>query len=521
MLRLTHLILLIPSFSNVFAATVIRDLHIVNRQLAPDGFARDTVLADGVFPGPIIKGNKGDTFKINVIDELTDTTGLDTATSIHWHGIDQHKTNAEDGVSFVTQCPITPGNAFEYNFPVPNQAGTFWYHSHFENQYCDGLRGVFVIYDLKDPNRHLYDVDDENTVITLGDWYHYLSHNGPAISAFNSTLINGVGRFPGGPNSSSLAIVNVEKGKRYRFRVVAMSCDPNFTFSIDGHKLTIIEADGNNVVPHTVDQFTIYAAQRYSVVLNANQPVGNYWIRALPESGTIDGGLNAAILRYAGGPLADPTSTALAKPLILVESDLHALGAPSVPGKPHPGGADINIELDVTVDLVKGAFLMNNVTYASPEVPVLLQMLSGATEAQDLMPKGSIYPLELGKSVEVTIPGGILGGPHPVHLHGHSFHVVRSAGNTSYNFENPVVRDVVSIGNSTDDRVTIRFETDNPGPWMFHCHIDWHLSAGFAVVFAEAADKVNSTDTIPKTWQELCPSYTKFLAASNVTASTH
>ncbi len=63
---------------------------------------------------------------------------------------------------------------------------------------------------------------------------------------------------------------------------------------------------------------------------------------------------------------------------------------------------------------------------------------------------------------------------HPVHLHGHAFHVVRSAGNSSYNFYNPVIRDVVSIG-ETGDNVTIRFFTDNSGPWFFHCHIDWHL----------------------------------------------
>lgn len=61
-----------------------------------------------------------------------------------------------------------------------------------------------------------------------------------------------------------------------------------------------------------------------------------------------------------------------------------------------------------------------------------------------------------------------------MHLHGHTFWVVRSAGNSSYNFVDPIVRDVVSIGN-TGDNVTIRFFTDNPGAWFLHCHIDWHL----------------------------------------------
>ena len=38
--------------------------------------------------------------------------------------------------------------------------GTYWYHSHFKNQYCDGLRGPLVVYDENDPHRDLYDVDD-------------------------------------------------------------------------------------------------------------------------------------------------------------------------------------------------------------------------------------------------------------------------------------------------------------------------------------------------------------------------
>ena len=65
---------------------------------------------------------------------------------------------------------------------------------------------------------------------------------------------------------------------------------------------------------------------------------------------------------------------------------------------------------------------------------------------------------------------------HPMHLHGHAFDVVRVAGSSDYNYANPVRRDVVSIGTASDN-VTIRFTTDNSGPWFMHCHIDWHLEA--------------------------------------------
>ena len=54
---------------------------------------------------------------------------------------------------------------------------------------------------------------------------------------------------------------------------------------------------------------------------------------------------------------------------------------------------------------------MNNVTFRDPSVPILLQILSGAQKAQDLVPSGSIYGLNRGDVVELTIPGGAAGGP--------------------------------------------------------------------------------------------------------------
>ncbi|KAI0000121.1 laccase [Russula compacta] len=498
-------------------------LSIVNQQIAPDGYSRPATLAESTFPAPIIRANKGDHFAINVKDQLTDTS-LDLATSIHWHGLFQKTTAYADGPSFVTQCPIVPNESFQYQFSVPDQAGTFWYHSHFRNQYCDGLRGALIIEDPNDPQKHLYDVDNDDTVITLADWYHYLSTQAPAIPAFNSTLINGKGRYPGGPSNVSLAVVNVQRGQRYRFRLVSISCDPSFVFSIDNHTMTVIEVEGANVQPLVIDSLEIFAGQRYSVVVKADQPVNNYWIRSLPDASgrNFSDFNNLAILHYAGAnngnPTVDPTVNVPVSQEPLVETNLHPL-VPSqvpVPGKPTPGGADININLTVGFDPTTLQFTVNGVSFAPPTVPVLLQILSGAKNASDLLPAGSIYGLAPNKSVELTIPGGVLGIAHPVHLHGHNFHVVRSAGNSTYNFVDPVIRDVVSIGASTGDDVTIRFFTDNPGPWFFHCHIDWHLNAGFAVVFAEDVPDVPSQDVAPADWKQLCPLYNSFV---NQTAS--
>jgi iron transport multicopper oxidase len=97
----------------------------------------------------------------------------------------------------------------------------------------------------------------------------------------NSTLINGKGRYIGGP-SVPLAVVNVRQrsrsvlrfnivpnekltygnNNRYRLRIVSISCNPAFDFSIDGHQLTIIEVDGNNVQPLVVDSLKIFAGKQ-------------------------------------------------------------------------------------------------------------------------------------------------------------------------------------------------------------------------------------------------------------------
>ncbi|KAK0229720.1 laccase 1 AVT [Armillaria nabsnona] len=506
---------LVLSFHSVWSLEVFGssgDLHVVNKDIAPDGVTRSTVLAGGVFPGPLISGNKGDQFHINVINDLTDPTMV-VSTSIHWHGIFQHGTNYEDGTSSVTQCPISPGHSFKYDFSVPQQAGTFWYHSHIGVQYCEGLRGPLVVYDgpngVNDPHRALYDVDDETTIITLADWYHNTARQVadtllPPLA--NSTLINGMGRFFEDP-TSPLAVITVAPNKRYRFRVISVSCDPSFTFSVDGHNLTIIEVDGVNTQPLTVNSIQILAGQRYSVILETKQPVDNYWIRSLPnEAGPqgFHGGINSAILRYEGASDAEPTTSKQHDCIPLREVDLHPLESPGAPGLPVPLGADV--VLNFTLGFDGGLFFMNGVRFISPSVPVLLQILSGAQRAQDLLPQGSVFGLPLGKVIEINFFGhDALGDPHPFHLHGHTFDVVKSADSDMYNFVDPVRRDVTGVVQGK--KTTIRFMTDNTGPWFLHCHIDFHLDAGLAVVMAEGIQNVNNTIHPVSVWNELCPIY--------------
>ncbi|KAI6145124.1 laccase [Pisolithus tinctorius] len=470
-----------PRSSNVLGPS--SQVFLTNGVVSPDGFARSAVLAGGSFPAPLIQAQKGDDFTINVVNQLVDES-MPIDTSVHWHGISQLETNWADGTSYITQCPIPANRSFVYQFNAGSQTGTYWYHSHYSTQYCDGLRGPLVIYDPDDPLGDMYDVDDETTVITLADWYHNSSIELGAISTQvfpDSTVINGLGRYSGGP-SSPLAVINVEEGKRYRFRIVGLSCASWFNFTIDGHNMTIIEADGIETEPMVVDSLPVFPGQRYSVV--------DFRRRAEFS--------NSEVRRRSLMKIRLRKKDLMISTLIKASSLLWTVLA------------------DVNINLIPGhigaLFNINNVSFVDPTVPVLLQILSGATHASQLLPAGSIYELPHNKVIELSFPAtdnltnGAVGGPHPMHLHGHRFWVIRSAGNSSYNFDHPVMRDTVSMG-TQGDNVTIRFVTDNPGPWFFHCHIDWHLHHGFAVVMAESPSEaaIEQGNAVPQDWKSLCP----------------
>ncbi|KAF8256899.1 hypothetical protein EI94DRAFT_1792383, partial [Lactarius quietus] len=301
----------------------IAKLDIVNKVISPDGTLALLPLQGGI-PWPYNTWKKGGYFSINVTDHLEDTS-MDLATSIvrpaFVQSVVESRMHSPTALAryipkgyelrrrrcLVTQCPLVPGESFLYKFNVFDQTGTYWYHGHFKNQYCDGLRGALIIEDPDDPQRYLYDIDDDSTVISLADWYHAFSTVPPTFHAFNSSLINGKGSYPGNPSTDvELAVVNVQKGQ----------------------------------------------------TVQANQPVGNYWIRSLPNAAgqNFSGLNNLAVLHYAGAakanPTYDPTSDVPVSQMLLVETNLHPLtnspvNHPFQPGNPVPGGADININLAV------------------------------------------------------------------------------------------------------------------------------------------------------------------------------
>ncbi|KAJ7577399.1 laccase 3 [Mycena floridula] len=501
------LLALLPS---ALAALRKFDLSISNKIIAPDGFSRHAIVPNGTFPGPTFKLQKGDSVDIAMRNELSDP-GMRRSTSIHWHGFFQARTSGMDGPSF---CPIAPNTTFHYQFSTAGQTGNYWYHSHLSTQASRKKRGTRKhADDPNDPLKHLYDVDDDSTIITLADWYHDLApaaqnnfFQSGTVPIPDSGLINGVGRYNGGP-LVPYAVISVTQGKRYRFRLIQISCRPFVTFSVDNHMLAAMEFDGVEHDPVLVQNVDIYAAQRVSVILNATQPIDNYWIRAPPTGGAPAGNpnfnpnLTLAILRYVGAPAVEPT-TVNVPGLKLDDAQMHPI-ASEHPGKLGAGPPDVAYTLNISQPNPP-FFDINGISYVSPSVPVLLQILSGAGNPEDFLPSDQIFPLPTNKLIEISIPGT---GAHPFHLHGHNFDIVRVANSNVTNFVNPPRRDVVPINGGN---TTFRFFTDNPGAWFLHCHIDWHLEAGLAIVFSEspALNRQGPQSQItPPDWEALCPEY--------------
>ncbi|RIA81565.1 Multicopper oxidase, partial [Glomus cerebriforme] len=204
--------------------------------------------------------------------------------AIHWHGIFQNGTNWYDGVPGQIQCPIPNHVSLIYDFSTADLFA----------QYVDGLRGSLIIHDPDDPYLKEYDFE---YVVLLSEWHHRTTDvllpllETPNYTGFSpipdSPLISGRGRFnctaapPGSKCKSDppLAVYNVEKNKKYRFRIINSAGEGIFIFSIDQHKLKVIETEGVYVKQTIIEKLPIDVGQCYSVIVEANQPVGNYWIR--------------------------------------------------------------------------------------------------------------------------------------------------------------------------------------------------------------------------------------------------
>ena len=268
------------------AATVTYDFNVTWVRANPDGlFERPTIGINNQWPLPILYASVGDTVIVNVDNQLGNQS-----TTLHFHGLYMNGTTQMDGPLQVSQCDITSGTKFKYNFTVSKtqshrstfaeayeiaQPGTYWYHSHSRGQYPDGLRAPLIVEDPNSPYKGKYDYE---VVISVSDWYHdqmrtlipqFINRANPtgAEPVPNSVLLN---------DTQNLT-VPIEPGKTYLFRMVNIGAFAGQYIWFEDHTMSIVEVDG--IYTNQADAAMIYlaAAQRCSFLITAkNDTTANY-----------------------------------------------------------------------------------------------------------------------------------------------------------------------------------------------------------------------------------------------------
>ncbi|KAF2497204.1 iron transport multicopper oxidase FET3 precursor [Lophium mytilinum] len=488
---------------HVNAATVTYDFDIGWVYANPDGMANRPVIGiNGKWPIPIIAADIGDRIIVNAKNSLGNES-----TSLHFHGLYQNGTNHMDGPVGVTQCGIAPGSSFTYNFTI-DQPGTYWYHSHSRGQYPDGLRGAVIIHDPDSPLKNMY---DEEIIVTFSDWYHDLM-NGLLEGFIKYSNPTGAEPVPKSAlvNETQNLTISMEPGKTYLFRMINVGAFAAQYVWFEGHTMQIVEVDGIYTEPEDADMIYITAAQRYAVLITAkNETDTNYaFMGSMDEDlfDTVPATLNPNVTGWL--VYDDKKDLPAAAPIdsfdpfddfALIPQDKEKLF----------DKVDYSFTLDLKMDnLGDGAnyAFFNDITYVSPKVPTLYSVLTTGDNATNPLVYGdhtNSFVLGHNQVVEIVLNNNDP-GKHPFHLHGHAFQVVVRSDDEAGNYDptappdmpkTPMRRDTILV--RPDGHIVLRFRADNPGVWLFHCHIEWHVSSGLIATMVEAPLILQDTLTLP------------------------
>ncbi|KAI0137114.1 Cupredoxin [Xylariales sp. AK1849] len=494
------------------AATVTYDFNVTWLTANPDGaFDRPVIGINGQWPIPAITADVGD----NVVVHVTNQLGNES-TSLHFHGLYMNGSTHMDGPAQVSQCAIPPGSSFTYDFNI-SQPGTYWYHSHTSGQYPDGLRGPLII---RDPDSPFLGQYDEEFVLTVSDWYHDLMT--VLLPAFiNKANPTGAEPVPKNAlfNDTQNLTVSVQPGKTYLFRMINMGAFAGQYIWFEGHNMTIVEVDGIYTQPAVAEMIYISAAQRCSFLLTTkNETTSNYaFVGSMDTTlfDTLPDDLNYNVT----GWLVYDDAQSLPEPALVDELDpFDDMNLIPYDNQTLLGEPDQIVELNVIMDdLGDGAnyAFFNNITYTAPKVPTLYTALSTGDYASDPTVYGDYtnsFVLEKGQVVQLIV-NNLDTGRHPFHLHGHAFQAIYRSDEEAGTFEDSNVTDAdypaIPMRRDTlvlypDGNIVIRFRADNPGIWLFHCHIEWHVTSGLMATFVEAPLDLQKTLTIPEEHYKVC-----------------
>ncbi len=531
-----------------------------------DGTRSHAIGINGTSPAPLIRLKQGQQVRLSV------TNSLDEETSIHWHGL--LVPFQMDGVPGISFPGIPARSTFTYDFPVV-QAGTYWYHSHSGLQEQMGHYGPIVI----DPEGPDPIVSDREHVIVLSDHsplhphaiFRRLKLQGGYFNYQKQTLGGllagrdqpaGERRMWGGMRMDPTDVSDVTgatytylvnghgpadnwtalftPGERVRLRIINASAMTNFNVRIPGLKMTVVQADGQNVRPVAVDEFQIAVAETYDVIVEPAAPVAHTlvaeaWDRSGMARATLTPrvGMVAAVPALRRRPLATmkdmgmgdmaamdhgamggmagmdhgampgmdkpaqaPAGEAAMPAMSHSMRDFaNAPGLPRTPtvqtvapmpmdrtGEPPQGLSNTGHTVLVYRDLVA---LERNPDLRAPTRQLQIHLTGNmerymwAFDGVKLNEVKAPIPFRQGERVRVTLVNDTMMA-HPIHLHGHFFELVTGHGDHAPRKH--------TINVAPGGTATFDLTADAVGDWAFHCHMLYHMHAGMMQVVTVRPD---------------------------------
>jgi len=476
---------------------------------------------NGQIPAPILRWREGDTVTLAVTNRLSEPS------SIHWHGV--RTPSPMDGVPGL----IAPDETFVYRFPV-HQSGTFWYHSHSMFQEQTGLYGAIVI----EPKGGYAQAFDRDYVVLLSDWSFEPPETIVSNLKFQSDYYNygqrTLGTFIDDAQRKGLAdtvadrlewgkmrmsptdildvsgatytyLINGQApgvnwtalfrpGERVRLRFINGSSMSIFDVRIPDLPMTIVQADGNDVMPVTVDEFRISVAETYDVIVRPAVDRA-YTIFAQAEDRT----------GYARGTLAPRPGMAAAIPPMdprpmrtMTDMGMGGMEPGDVPGMElSPEGKRLEGKVGVDNVAMMPAERLRSAGDGFPSSRRVLAYadLRATKPGGDPRPPAHEITLHLTGNMERFIWGFdgkkfSEAGPielkrgdrvrfvlindtmmeHPIHLHG-----LWSELDNGHGEYRPYKH---TIDVKPGERLSYLITADAPGRWAFHCHLLYHMEMG-------------------------------------------
>lgn len=434
-------------------------------ELGP-GHIISTTLYNGQFPGPLLRFREGQRV---IVDVLNDT---DTPELLHWHG---QMVPAEVDGAFEEGTPFIPAHGMRRIAFVPRPAGFRFYHTHLfagadlNRGTYTGLSGPVYIEPRSEPGHY-----DREIFLTLKEFGPSFSRGGDmatdALAGAPIKELQQIGRradqeaiekrkgFEVGYDLFAIngkmlghgEPIRVRRGERVLFHVLNASAGEIRSLALPGHTFRVVALDGNPVpTPAEVPVLWLGTAERVSAIVEMNH--AGVWIMGDLADDDRKHGMGI-VVEYAGAKR--PARWTKSKPF---HWDYGRFGST----RSSVRQPDATIEM--TIVKHNGALHGFNQWTLNGQAFSMTTMKPAYTLHQ-----GRRYRLKFRNASDDI---------HPLHLHRHSFELVRVAGKPTAG----VMKDVVMLGGFQE--LELDFVADNPGRTLFHCHQQLHMDFGFMALF--------------------------------------